>query len=137
MKVWPPINQGGSSLPPEPPSEWLEELINEAWPDNGVFWDKKGRCGDLCRSPEAHDWQCGSFGPRTWSDRPRYCHRLRGHDGKCSDLLPEEDRQTITKRLDALKKEEFEEVLGRQVRDTASRRLNMEKLREVLREGQE
>lgn len=130
LKIWPPVNPD----PPDKGDQWIEDLVDEAWPDNGVFWDKKGRCDDLCRAPEADDWQCGCFGPVTMSGKPRFCHRLRGHSGRCSDLLSEEDRQSITQRLDALKKEEFEEILGRKVRDTASRRLSMEQLRKALKD---
>lgn len=124
LKIWPPLTESEG----EPESEKFRRLIDQAWPDNQIFWSRNStRSNAVCLSPEAEEWQCGSLGPRGF-----YCHRDKAHSGKCTNLIGPVDRRVLAERLIEMRKEEFEEILGRPVRETTLR-YNIDKLKKVLR----
>lgn len=116
------------------PSEesWAKRIIDEAWPDMSMTWSRRiCRSSALCASPEAEEWQCGSFGPKQ-----RFCHRAEGHRGKCSDLFLPADRKSLTERLKKLEKEEMDAMFGKVSSTAFSRVFDRRKLKEILkREG--
>ena len=97
LKIWPPIDSSHNV-----DNGWIIDMIEKEWPETARLWNKRRRCDELCKSPEAKEWQCGCLGPEGC-----YCHRLRNHQGQCSDLLNEEDRQSLVKKIKALQKEEL------------------------------
>lgn len=84
----------------------IEEIINREWPDPIVHTWEKNLNTMTCCSPEAKDWQCGSFG-----SKGLYCHRIKDHSGQCTDLLVGEDRAEIQRQLVIAAKNEVQSIL--------------------------
>jgi hypothetical protein len=121
---------GKKNIEQKPDTRWIKDLIEDEWPDSTILWNRScSKSSALCQSPDAEEWQCGSFGPKG-----RVCKRLVDHRGSCSDLFLPEDRNNVTQRLKRLKVEELDEILGKKPRNIASRKFDIKKLREILKQ---
>lgn len=105
----------------------IQRLIAEDF-DDIIFWDRSDK---LCQSPDAEDWQCGSFGPGG-----KVCLRMINHVGRCSDFFSPADEKCFCERQAARKREELGEIIGQPVVTTksSSYKYDKEKLTRLLKE---
>lgn len=108
----------------------IRKIIEKEWPDNTTYWKRSVlRSAADCVSPQAKQWQCGSI------NGEKFCHRIQGHRGSCSDLFCPADKQEITRRMSKSRLEEHDGVLCRRPVSTPQR-YDLNKLRKILRESE-